>query len=74
MEKINESQLSNAREKFMNKRITFKTKNSGFGHGTCQFLGYNQYFPSWELQITVDRTPYQHVIFESIKLVEDKGK
>ena len=67
---IPEDQIEKMREEFMNKRISFKDGKGEKWIGTCQFLGYNKYLPSWGFQITIDRTPIQHVKPETIKIYE----
>jgi len=65
---IPEEQIEKMREQFMGKRISLDTEQGIGWVGTCQFIGYNKYLPSWGFQVTLDRTPIQHVIPESIKL------
>jgi hypothetical protein len=67
--KITQAQIENMREKFIAKRIFFETESGERWVGTCQFLGYNDFLPSWGFQITIDRTPVQHVKPDSINLL-----
>lgn len=66
---IQQEQIEKMREQFMGKRISVETEKGEIWVGTCQFLGYNTYLPSWGFQITLDRTPISHVKPESIKLI-----
>lgn len=66
---IPQEQIEKMREKFMGKRISIENEKGERWVGTCQFLGYNDYLPSWGFQITLDRTPISHVKPESIKLI-----
>jgi hypothetical protein len=67
--RITEEHIETLREKFMGKRISFETESGGRWVGTCEFLGYNDFLPSWGFQITIDRTPVQHVKPDSINLL-----
>lgn len=71
-QRISEAKIEKMRNDFMGKRITFQTYNGDRWTGTCQFLGYNPYLPSWDFQITIDRTPCSHVNPDTIKLVEQR--
>jgi hypothetical protein len=53
----------------MGKRISVETEKGEKWVGTCQFLGYNDYLPSWGFQVTLDRTPVQHVKPKTIRLI-----
>ena len=66
---IQQEQIDKMRELFMGKRISVETKKGERWVGTCQFLGYNDYLPSWGFQVTLDRTPVQDVKPDSIKLI-----
>lgn len=67
--------LEDAKEKFLNQRVRIKDaigKSSWKGEkdivGNLQFLGYNEYFPEWEICATIDRMPLQHINLENIVL------
>lgn len=66
---IQQEQIEKMREQFMGKRISVETERGERWVGTCQFLGYNDYLPSWGFQVTLDRTPIQQVKPETIKLI-----
>lgn len=66
---MKQEQIEKMKEQFMGKRISFETKDGERWVGVCQFLGYNEYFPSWGFQITIDRRPVQHVKPDTIKLI-----
>jgi len=67
--------IEEANEKFLNKHVTVKNvkfrsdddKTCTMG-GICQFLGYNEFIPSWGLQITLSRTPLPNINLEDISL------
>lgn len=67
---ISEARIEEAKQEFLGKKIEFKTQNNIRHVGTCEFLGPNQFFPSWGIQITVNRTPIPQVILDSIKIIE----
>lgn len=77
--KLKEEQIKALQEKFLGKRIRIPYVNTtGFGTvrpddfavGTCNFIGYNPHCPSWELQVTLNRTPYTNVDHTKIELVQ----
>jgi hypothetical protein len=47
------------------------TFNLGNVIGECTFFGYNPHFPSFGLQITVDRLPVINIDISQIKLLEN---
>ena len=72
---IPEEEIQKARDKFLDKRVRIKNalgKTTKYDNkdivGNLQFLGYNEFLPSWELCATVDRMPIQHVKLENIIL------
>lgn len=70
-DKIPDIIISQIQSDLLGKRIKFSTKSGKSYKGTCDFIGYNKYFPSWELQITIDRTPIPNVLFNSIELLDE---
>lgn len=66
---IQQEQIEKMREQFMGKRISVETEKGEKWVGTCQFLGYNDYLPSWGFQVTLDRTPVQHVKPKTIRII-----
>jgi len=66
---IQQKKIEKMKERFMDKRISVETEEGERWVGTGQFLGYNDYLPSWGFQVTLDRTPIQHIKPETIKLV-----
>lgn len=73
-QRISEEAIQKMRSEFMNKRISFETMSGERWVGNCQFLGYNQFLPTWEFQITIDRTPCSHVRPETISLMPEAKK
>jgi len=55
-------------DKFLGKRVMVKTKIGKIG-GVCQFIGNNEYIPSFGLQITVDRMPITNIKIKDITLI-----
>lgn len=58
-------------EQFLGKRISVKTKTGNIA-GICQFIGNNEFFPSWGLQVTVSRMPLTNVEIKNISLIENE--
>ncbi len=48
------------------------TYNFGNVVGECTFFGYNPHFPSFGLQITVDRMPLTNIDISQIELLEEQ--
>jgi hypothetical protein len=70
--------IKELQDKFLGKRISVPWVNkTGFGIvidgevvvGVCQFIGPNPTFPSFGLQVTIDRMPIRNVDYKKIKLV-----
>lgn len=55
-------------DKFLGKQVMVKTKIGNIG-GICQFIGNNEYIPSFGLQITVSRMPITNIKIKDITLV-----
>lgn len=73
MEEISEETLENLRLLFIGKKV--QIEGDGGEHvGWCQFIGYNKNLPSWNLQVTLSRTPVSNVKLSSIKLYENTHK
>lgn len=75
---LTQEELEDLRAKFLGKKISIKHENTtgygvpsrdGLASGICKFIGYNENFPSWELQVTLDRTPLTNVDHKTIKLI-----
>ena len=58
-------------EDFLGKRISVLTESNERWIGTCQFIGYNENFPSFGFQVTLDRMPIRHVYPNSIKILPE---
>jgi hypothetical protein len=72
MEQILDQQaILKLQEQFLGKRISIQN-DKGRYVGICQFIGYNEFFPSWNFQVTLDRTPFINVKIKSVHLVVDK--
>jgi len=75
--KIPEVTISALREQLLGKRIsvsgqTYSGKPIGDIVGKCEYFGYNQFLPSWGLQVTVDRMPISNVSLSQIKILDEK--
>jgi len=68
--KIPQETIDDLKSNFMGKKISVIDGEGERWIGTCQFLGYNPNFPSWNLQVTLDRTPIPNVKLSSIKIYE----
>jgi hypothetical protein len=62
--------LKHLEETFKGKRISVEDSKGEIWIGECYFIGHNPYLPSWDLQVTLDRTPISNVKLSSIKIVE----
>jgi hypothetical protein len=69
MTQLNQQTLDILKQQFLGKKLSVKTKKGNFV-GNCTFIGYNEYIPSFGLQLTLDRTPITNVEIKDIKLVE----
>jgi len=65
MERIVEDQINFIRETLIGKRIRARDII-----GVCEFFGYNEFFPSWKLQVTIGRLPVTHLELSDIELVD----
>lgn len=72
MEKIPQDVIRLYQQEFMDKKIQFTDELGEKFVGTCQYLDYNLNFPTWNLQVTVDRRPVKNVKLSTIKLFENK--
>jgi hypothetical protein len=72
MEKIPRNIIELYQKEFMDKKIQFTDESGERFVGTCQYLDYNPNFPTWNLQVTVDRRPVKNVKLSTIKLFENK--
>jgi hypothetical protein len=78
MEKIDEIQMVVIQEQLIGKRVRLKGhKNIGPSPnsdivGNCDFIGYNPHFPSFGLQITIDRMPCTNIKLSQISIEEQK--
>jgi hypothetical protein len=61
--------VQHLQETFLGKKISVEN-DKGKWSGVCQFIGSNPFFPSWGLQVTLDRTPVTNVKLKSIQLYD----
>jgi hypothetical protein len=57
-------------QQLLGKRVLVKTKTGEVG-GIMEFLGYNNRFPSWGLQITIGRMPIQNISLSDIQVLDE---
>ena len=69
MERIPQHIIDQMYESLAGKRILYK----GVG-GRCDYFGYNEFFPQWDLQVTIDRMPISNVDIKEIKLIGEYGQ
>jgi len=72
MKRLDQATVDKMRDKFIGKRISV-IGDVGKVVGKCDFLGYNEFFPSWGFQVTINRMPVSNVKINSIRLAEDKN-
>jgi hypothetical protein len=65
MERIANEQITFIRETLIGKRVRARDII-----GVCEFFGYNDFFPSWKLQVTIGRLPVTHLELSDIELVD----
>jgi hypothetical protein len=65
MERIANEQITFIRETLIGKRVRARDII-----GVCEFFGYNEFFPSWKLQVTIGRLPVTHLELSDIELVD----
>jgi len=58
------SDLTGKRVRVTNKKIDVV--------GIVTFIGYNEFLPSYNLQVTIDRLPIDNVELTDIKILEDE--
>lgn len=58
---------------FLNKRVKLEHKGKIIC-GTLTFLGLNEFFPSWNIQATIDGMPIKNVDITKIKLIENERR
>ena len=66
---LDQQAILKLQEQFLGKRISVEN-DKGRYIGTCQFIGPNEFFPSFGLQVTIDRTPITNVKIKSVHLVD----
>jgi hypothetical protein len=65
--KIDDKILKQIRDDLVGKRICIIDEKLGKLCGICSFIGYNEWFPEWELQVTIDRMPVTNVKLNKIE-------
>jgi len=64
MEKISNEILAQLKETLIGKKVKIR----GIA-GDCSFIGYNEWLPSWDLQITIGRMPIPNIKITEIKVL-----
>lgn len=70
-DKLPQKIINHMQQEFLGKRISVLTESNEKWVGTCQFIGYNENFPSFCFQVTLDRMPIRHVKPSSIKVLPE---
>ena len=73
MERISDQEQQDLKDKFLNQRISVIDSKGTKWVGECSFIGYNEFFPSFNFQVTIDRTPVPNVIINSIHIIETQS-
>ena len=69
-QKMTQQEIDDLKRKFQGERVSLVDGKGEKWVGQVYFIGYNPYFPSWELQVTLDRTPITNVDPKSIRKLE----
>lgn len=69
-QKMTQQEIDDLKRKFQGERVSLIDGKGEKWVGQVYFIGYNPYFPSWELQVTLDRTPITNVNPKSIRKLE----
>jgi hypothetical protein len=67
---MTQQEIDDLKRKFQGERVSLIDGKGEKWVGQVYFIGYNPYFPSWELQVTLDRTPITNVNPKSIRKLE----
>lgn len=67
-EKISDEEIKRLSDEFLGKRVDVRDERGVRHTGTLDFVGYNRFLPEWGFQVTLSRTPHDHVVPESIEL------
>lgn len=70
MERLSDIEVKDLQTKFIGNKIHVIDGKGERWVGKCDWLGYNENIPSWDFQVTMDRTPLRNVKIDSIKIVE----
>lgn len=58
-------------QKWIGKRVlVIDSKNVKIG-GILEYVGYNENFPSWGIQVTIGRLPITNVDLDNVSLIEE---
>lgn len=69
-QKLTQQQISDLKKRFQGKRVSLVDGKGEKWVGEVWFIGYNPFFPTWELQVTLGRTPITNVDPKSIRVLE----
>ena len=69
-QKMTQQEINDLKRRFQGERVSLIDGKGEKWVGQVYFIGYNPYFPSWELQVTLDRTPITNVNPKSIRKLE----
>lgn len=69
--KIPDNIIQQLKSDLIGKRVQITNKKIDVV-GICNFIGYNEYLPNWNLCITIDRLPIDNIKLTDIKIIEDE--
>lgn len=67
---LTQQQINDLKRRFQGERVSLIDGKGEKWVGRVDFIGYNPYFPTWELQVTLERTPITNVDPKSIRKLE----
>lgn len=69
-QKMTQQEINDLKRRFQGERVSLIDGKGEKWVGQVNFIGYNPYLPSWDLQVTLDRTPISNVDVKSIRKLE----
>jgi hypothetical protein len=81
MDRIDQTIIEQMRETLIGKKVSVNIPDRVFSRikgysnttnivGVCNFFGYNEFIPGWDLQITIDRTPINNIKINEIEIIK----
>lgn len=69
-QRMTQQEIDDLKLKFEGQRVSLIDGKGEKWIGQVDFIGYNSYLPSWDLQVTLNRTPISNVDVKSIRKLE----